>query len=54
VQARLAEMGHTVVAQVEAPNVINFGRVNAIRRDPKTGMLHAATYPAWNTGGAGY
>lgn len=54
VQARLRELGHTVVAQAEAPNVTNFGRVNAIRRDPATGRLHAAAYPAWSTGAAGY
>jgi gamma-glutamyltranspeptidase/glutathione hydrolase len=54
VQARLRELGHTVVAQSEAPNVTNFGRVNAIRRDPATGRLHAAAYPAWSTGAAGF
>jgi gamma-glutamyltranspeptidase/glutathione hydrolase len=54
VQARLAEMGHTVVAQEEGPNLTHFGRVNAIRRDAATGRLHAATYPAWNTAAAGF
>jgi hypothetical protein len=47
-------MGHTVVPEVEAPWVDNFGRVNAIYFDHESGLLHAGTGPAWNSAAAGY
>jgi len=54
VQKRLEEMGHRVVPQEETPGALNFGRVNAIRVDPNTGLLHAGSGPAWSTAAAGY
>jgi gamma-glutamyltranspeptidase/glutathione hydrolase len=54
VQERLEEMGHTVVPQEENPGAINFGRVNAIRIDPETGLMSAGSGPAWRTAAAGY
>ncbi len=54
VQAGLAALGHTVVAQSEEIGVTNFGRVNAISLDPATGLRHAATGPAWHTAAGGY
>jgi gamma-glutamyltranspeptidase/glutathione hydrolase len=54
VQARLAEMGHEVVPLTEEPNATNFGRINAITRDPKTGVMRTGTGPAWSTAAAGY
>ena len=54
VQRRLAEMGHTVIPETEGPWVTNFGRVNAIYLDHKTGLLHAGTGPAWHSAAAGY
>jgi gamma-glutamyltranspeptidase / glutathione hydrolase len=54
VQERLREMGHTVVAQAEELGMTTFARVNAVRIDPRTGLLHAATGPAWSTAAAGY
>jgi gamma-glutamyltranspeptidase/glutathione hydrolase len=54
VQARLAEMGHEVIAQTDQPNSTNFGRINAVGIDPETGLVHAGAGPAWVTGAAGY
>jgi gamma-glutamyltranspeptidase/glutathione hydrolase len=54
VQARLAEMGHTVIPAADQPGSTHFGRINAVSLDPKTGRLHAAAGPAWATGLAGY
>ncbi|MDQ3994431.1 MAG: gamma-glutamyltransferase [Actinomycetota bacterium] len=53
VRERLAEMGHHVVVQEEVPGSFYFGRVSAVARDAKTGMLHAASGPAWHTAAAG-
>ena len=53
VRARLAELGHVVVAQEEVPGTWSFGRVSAVRRDPRDGLLHAASGPAWQSGAAG-
>ncbi|MDQ3670104.1 MAG: gamma-glutamyltransferase family protein, partial [Actinomycetota bacterium] len=53
VRARLAELGHEVVPQEEVPGTFFFGRVSAVRRDPVTGLLHAASGPAWHTAAAG-
>jgi gamma-glutamyltranspeptidase/glutathione hydrolase len=54
VRARLAEMGHEVIARADQPGATHFARVNAIRIDPQTGLLHASAGPAWLTGAAGY
>ena len=54
VRRRLAEMGHTVIPETEAPWSTHFGRVNAIYIDPKTRLLHAGTGPAWHSAAAGY
>ena len=54
VQARLAALGHEVVPKEEGPGNTHFGRVNAIYIDPKTGLLHAGTGPAWHSAAAGY
>ena len=53
VRVRLAELGHEVVPQEEVPGTFFFGRVSAVRRDPVTGLLHAASGPAWHTAAAG-
>ena len=53
VTTRLGEMGHVVVAQEDVPGTWNFGRVSAVRRDPRDGLLHAASGPAWQSGAAG-
>ena len=54
VRERLAELGHRVVVQEEVPGTPYFGRVNAIRVDPRTGLRHAGTGPAWQTAAAGF
>jgi len=53
VRERLAQLGHRVVVQEEAPGQTFFGRVVAIRRDARTGLLHAGSGPAWSTAAAG-
>jgi len=54
VQDRLAELGHTVIPQEDVPGATHFGRVNAIWVDPKSGLMHAGSGPAWGTAAAGY
>jgi gamma-glutamyltranspeptidase/glutathione hydrolase len=54
VQAKLAEMGHEVVAQEDVPGTWYFARVSAVRRDVRSGLLHAASGPAWSTAAAGF
>jgi gamma-glutamyltranspeptidase/glutathione hydrolase len=54
VQSKLAEMGHTVVPQLDNPGALYFGRVNAISIDRKTRLMHAGSGPAWYTAAAGY
>ncbi len=54
VQAKLAEMGHTVVQQLDNPGSVNFGRVGAIHIDPKTRLMRAGAGPAWYTAAAGF
>ena len=54
VRAALASLGHHVVAQRETPGLPYFGRVNAIFIDPRTGLRHAGSGPAWGTAAAGY
>lgn len=49
VRQRLEEMGHTVIVQEQDPGSNSFGRfgrVNAVRIDLKTGLLHAGSGPA--------
>ena len=45
VRTRLAELGHEVIVQEEAPGTWYFGRVSAVRREPETGLLRAAGGP---------
>ncbi len=54
IQQALQALGHQVVPQREEPGTTPFGRVNAIHVDPATGLLHAASGPAWSTAAAGY
>jgi gamma-glutamyltranspeptidase/glutathione hydrolase len=53
VQAKLAELGHQVVVEEVRPAPMGFGRVSAVARDPKTGLLHAGSGPAWTSAAAG-
>jgi gamma-glutamyltranspeptidase/glutathione hydrolase len=53
VRERLAALGHRVVVQDELPGVTAFGRVSAVSRDPRSGVLRAASGPAWSTAAAG-
>jgi len=53
VRAMLAALGHEVVVQEEKPAPTRFARVCAVARDPATGLLHAASGPAWTTAAAG-
>jgi gamma-glutamyltranspeptidase/glutathione hydrolase len=53
VRDRLAELGHAVVVQTEAPGSINFARVGAVRVDPGSGLLEAGAGPRWTTAAAG-
>jgi gamma-glutamyltranspeptidase/glutathione hydrolase len=53
VQAKLAELGHKVVPEVEDPGATRFARVSAVGAEPATGLLHAASGPAWSTAAAG-
>ena len=53
VRTRLAELGHEVIVQEEAPGTWYFGRVSAVRREPETGLLRAAGGPPWHTAAAG-
>ena len=53
VRDRLAELGHDVVVQAEAPGSINFARVGAVRRDPGSGLLEAGAGPSWAAAAAG-
>ncbi|MBL8055282.1 MAG: gamma-glutamyltransferase [Anaerolineales bacterium] len=54
VQARLTELGHQVVPQLDNPGATHFGRVAAIQIDPRTRQLRAGCGPAWVTAAAGY
>jgi len=54
VRAVLAAFGHRVIVQQDVPGRPCFGRVNAIVIDPRTGLRHAASGPAWETAVAGY
>jgi gamma-glutamyltranspeptidase/glutathione hydrolase len=54
VQDALAAMGHRVVAEEESPGSNPFGRVVAVGADAGTGLLRAASGPAWSSGAAGW
>jgi len=47
VRAELARRGHSLVVQRDHPGLTAFARVNAVARDPATGELRGAAYPAW-------
>jgi gamma-glutamyltranspeptidase/glutathione hydrolase len=53
VRDRLTAMGHTVAVADEDPGTLAFARVVAVGIDPATGLLHAASGPAWSTAAAG-
>ena len=53
VQRALAEMGHDVVLQRDAPGVNCFGRCAAVSIGPD-GVLRAGSGPAWGTAAAGW
>lgn len=52
VRDRLAALGHDVVVQAESPGLNAFGRVNAITRDGRDGILRAGSGPAWASAAA--
>jgi gamma-glutamyltranspeptidase/glutathione hydrolase len=49
VHARLAEIGHRVVSQVQTPESLPFARVGAVVRDEATGELSAGAGPGSST-----
>lgn len=53
IQERLRDLGHILVVQEESPGATNFGRVNGIWIDPRTGLRHAGSGPAWTSAAAG-
>jgi gamma-glutamyltranspeptidase / glutathione hydrolase len=53
VRDRLADLGHLVVLQDEAPAPNNFARVSAVARNPDNGRLSAGASPSWSTAVAG-
>ena len=54
VQKRLRRAGHDLWVLDEQPGANGFGRVCAVTRNPRTGVLSAGAGPAWGTGLAGY
>jgi gamma-glutamyltranspeptidase / glutathione hydrolase len=54
VRGALAAMGHRIVAEEESPGSNPFGRVVAVSADAGTGLLRAASGPAWSSGAAGW
>ena len=54
VRRRLARAGHEVVVMEETPGTLHFGRVAAVTREPRRGVLRAGTGPVWHTAAAGY
>ena len=54
VRRRLARAGHDVVVAEEDPGTLHFGRVAAVTREPRRGVLRAGAGPAWRTAAAGY
>ena len=49
----LRALGHEVVPQAVEPGSNPFGRVCAVNISPRTGLLHAASGPAWSSAAAG-
>ena len=54
VRRRLARAGHEVIVVGEDPGSLHFGRVAAVTREPRSGVLRAGAGPVWRTGAAGY
>ena len=54
VRRRLARAGHEVTVVDEDPGSLHFGRVAAVTREPRSGVLRAGAGPVWRTGAAGY
>lgn len=54
VRRRLARAGHEVVVVDEDPGSWHFGRVAAVTREPRSGVLRAGAGPVWRTAAAGY
>ena len=54
VRRRLAHAGHEVVVVDEDPGSWHFGRVAAVTREPRSGVLRAGAGPVWRTAVAGY
>ncbi len=56
VRGKLESMGHEVVVQdtQRSPSWGTFGRINVVRVDEKTGLIHTGLNPAWSTAAAGY
>ena len=54
VRRGLARAGHEVVVVEEDPGSLHFGRVAAVTREPRSGVLRAGAGPVWRTAAAGY
>ena len=54
VRRGLARAGHEVVVVEEEPGSLHFGRVAAVTREPRSGVLRAGAGPVWRTAAAGY
>ena len=54
VQRRLTRAGHEVVVVGEDPGSLHFGRIAAVTREPRRGVLRAGVGPVWRTAAAGY
>ena len=54
VRRRLARAGHEVVVVGEDPGSSHFGRVAAVTREPRSGVLRAGAGSVWRTAAAGY
>ena len=54
VRRRLARAGHEVTVVDEDPGNLHFGRVAAVTREPRSGVLRAGAGPVWRTGAAGF
>jgi gamma-glutamyltranspeptidase/glutathione hydrolase len=53
VREHLRACGHRIVVGQDDPGATHFARVVAIHRDPRTGLLHGGSGPAWATAAAG-
>ena len=54
VRRRLARAGHEVVVVEEDPGSLHFGRIAAVTREPRSGVLRAGAGPVWRTAVVGY